>query len=87
MHRYTDFSLHDLNAARNMTKIGFAELCRCENRAIPVIVRGRVLPEGLKASGWDKARLWHQLDLAGVDSLLDVAYAEIRRDALIIKSP
>ncbi|EGL17201.1 hypothetical protein HMPREF9413_5506 [Paenibacillus sp. HGF7] len=41
----------------------------------------------MAACGWDKARLWDELGKAGVDSLLDVAYAEIRRDALILKSP
>lgn len=87
MNRNTDFSLHDLKAAEDIAKTGTASRCRRDNPAIPVIWHGRVLPEGLKACGWDKARLWHQLDLAGVDSLLEVAYAEIRRGALIIKSP
>ncbi|SEG13927.1 YetF domain-containing protein [Paenibacillus sp. UNC499MF] len=86
MNRNTDFSYTELKAAEKTGEVPSSP-SRCDDSAIPVIVRGHVLPEGLKACGWDKARLWHELDQAGMDSLLDVAYAEIRRDALIIKSP
>ncbi|WP_217556218.1 hypothetical protein [Paenibacillus sp. GbtcB18] len=87
MNRNPDFSQKDLEAAKNKVAVGLANLYPCKSDAIPVIVRGHILHEGLTASKWDKARLWDELDKAGVDSLLDVAYAEIRRDALILKSP
>ncbi|MBV6714586.1 hypothetical protein [Paenibacillus chitinolyticus] len=87
MKRNTDFSRKGLKAAKITAAVGFANLYHGHSDGIPVIVRGRVHHEGLAACGWDKARLWDELGKAGVDSLLDVAYAEIRRDALILKSP
>ncbi|MGX4584750.1 hypothetical protein [Paenibacillus chitinolyticus] len=87
MKRNSDFSRKNLKTAKNTVAVGLANHYPCKSDAIPVIVRGRVLHEGLAASKWDKARLWDELDKAGVDSLLNVAYAEIRRDALILKSP
>ncbi|MCY9589423.1 hypothetical protein PC41400_11505 [Paenibacillus chitinolyticus] len=87
MKRNSDFSRKGLKTAKNTAAVGLANLYPCKSDAIPVIVRGHVLDEGLAVSKWDKARLWDELDKAGVDSLLDVAYAEIRRDALILKSP
>ncbi|WP_405079535.1 hypothetical protein ACI48J_17765 [Paenibacillus chitinolyticus] len=87
MKRNTDFTRNGLKPAKNMAAVGFANLYQGNSDAIPVIERGRVLQEGLAACGWDKARLWDELVKAGVDSLLDVAYAEIRRDALMLKSP
>lgn len=86
MKRNTDFIRKGLKPAKNTASV-FANLFQGNSDAVPVIERGRVLQEGLAACGWDKARLWDELDKAGVDSLLDVAYAEIRRDALMLKSP